>query len=250
MKIQIMSDIHLCWFDYQPQIEPDVDLVVLAGDLWTGRKGAQWAIEHFKNVSNVVYVAGNHEFYTNAIPKTINDLYTLTKNTNVSFLENDLITIGNLNIYGCSLWINYELFDDKETSMNSCRLRLNDYKKIRISPQFRKFSPGDAVSLHKKSMLWLQVELSKRKQQKNIIVTHHAPSPRSLPTNERDDVIGAAYCSDLENFILRHNPDLWIHGHIHSSVDYYIGQTRIISNPRGNPHSRNLDFRDDLVIEI
>lgn len=244
-----MSDIHLCWFDYEPQIDADVDLVVLAGDLWMGRKGALWAIEHFKNVQ-VVYVLGNHEFYKNAYPKTVSDLYELTKNTNVSILEDDVITINNINILGCTLWTNYDLFGDKETAMNICRLRLNDYRRIRVSPQFRRFSPYDSVSIHKKSMVWLENELGRRKKQRNIIVTHHAPSPLSLAKSDRDNIISSAYCSDLENFIRRHEPELWVHGHIHSSLDYMIGKTRIVTNPRGNPRSRNLDFRDNFVIEV
>lgn len=45
--------------------------------------------------------------------------------------------------------------------------------------------------------------------------------------------------------------DIWIHGHSHSSKDYYIGKTRIINNPRGySPGELNKDFIDNLIIEV
>lgn len=42
-----------------------------------------------------------------------------------------------------------------------------------------------------------------------------------------------ALLSDLEPQIRRWQPALWLHGHVHDSFDYYIGNTRIVANPRG-----------------
>lgn len=33
--------------------------------------------------------------------------------------------------------------------------------------------------------------------------------------------------------IEKYQPTLWIHGHTHEKADYMIGNTRIVSNPRG-----------------
>lgn len=47
---------------------------------------------------------------------------------------------------------------------------------------------------------------------------------------------------------------LWIYGHTHESVDFNIGGTRIVSNPRGYPDasgdSINQDFDPALTLEI
>ena len=45
-------------------------------------------------------------------------------------------------------------------------------------------------------------------------------------------------------------PALWIHGHAHNSVDYTIGETRILSNPRGYSNRLNRNFDDNLIITL
>jgi Icc-related predicted phosphoesterase len=63
------------------------------------------------------------------------------------------------------------------------------------------------------------------------------------------DALTAADVSDLSGVIEVHQPTLWVHGHVHHSSDYLIGETRIISNPHGygaeNPH-----FNPALVVEV
>ena len=46
--------------------------------------------------------------------------------------------------------------------------------------------------------------------------------------------MNGGYHSDLSEFILDH-PEivLWTHGHTHEPMDYMIGTTRVVCNPRG-----------------
>jgi hypothetical protein len=44
-------------------------------------------------------------------------------------------------------------------------------------------------------------------------------------------------------------PTVWIHGHIHSAHDYEVGDTRIVSNPRGYPHERT-NFDEQMAVEV
>ena len=61
-------------------------------------------------------------------------------------------------------------------------------------------------------------------------------------------MIDAAYASDLPAMLEGpHAPDLWIHGHIHRSVDYTVGRTRVLANPRG--HDTSHRRRDGAWIE-
>ncbi len=86
---------------------------------------------------------------------------------------------------------------------------------------------------------------------KTIVVTHHAPSALSLPEHRRDKTLSCAYASHLDDFILRHQPSLWIHGHIHTPCDYRIGATRILSNTHGYiTEGACPGFRPDLVVEV
>ena len=87
---------------------------------------------------------------------------------------------------------------------------------------------------------------------KIIVVTHHAPSAKSIDIVYETDKANGSYASNLENFILDHpNIKLWCHGHIHSQSDYMIGDCRVICNPRGYEMYRpNLAFESRLLIEV
>ena len=51
-------------------------------------------------------------------------------------------------------------------------------------------------------------------------------------------------------------PELWLHGHVHRSYDYFVGDVRLVCNPRGYPDPRgpgrreNPDFNPSLVVEV
>lgn len=48
--------------------------------------------------------------------------------------------------------------------------------------------------------------------------------------------------------------DLWVHGHVHESFDYWIGRCRVVCNPRGYPgragQAENARFDPNYVVEI
>ena len=66
-----------------------------------------------------------------------------------------------------------------------------------------------------------------------IVMTHHAPSGRSLLGGRCTEALDASYASNLEPLIRQYAPDFWIHGHIHERCDYQLAGTRILANPRG-----------------
>lgn len=99
-------------------------------------------------------------------------------------------------------------------------------------------------------MKWLQSSLETSTTAKNIVVTHHAPSPRSLPEEFKDDIVSSAYASNLESVVERHQPQFWIHGHIHTPVKYDIGNTKVICNPHGYISDPYNGFEQNLIIEI
>jgi len=55
----------------------------------------------------------------------------------------------------------------------------------------------------------------------------------------------------MDDFILEHQPRLWIHGHTHESFDYKIGKTRVVCNPRGYASTeKNKGFRPDYTLVV
>lgn len=71
----------------------------------------------------------------------------------------------------------------------------------------------------------------------------------SVPPRFREDVLTGTFASDLSELIDRGRPDLWVHGHVHDSCDYRIGDTRILCNPRGY-NDENSNFNPVLVINV
>ena len=98
-----------------------------------------------------------------------------------------------------------------------------------------KFSPLDGINEHKKLLDLIHTTITNNPTGKFVVVGHHAPSKQSVkPGYEGDFVVGGAYSSDLDDFILQHPQiQVWVHGHTHDKFDYMIGSTRIVSNARG-----------------
>jgi Icc-related predicted phosphoesterase len=57
--------------------------------------------------------------------------------------------------------------------------------------------------------------------------------------------------SDLSNKIEVNGPDLWLHGHMHTSCEYTIGDTIIMNNPFGYAGVEvNTQYEPKMVIDI
>ena len=165
-------------------------------------------------------------------------------------LENESIKIKDTTFLCCTLWTNFELHGDPRIAGHEATQKLTDFKKIRLSPSFRKLRSIDAASIHHRSVKWLKTEIEKLKGEKFVVVSHHAPSEKSLPNEFKKDILSSAYASNLEELVKTSNAKLWVHGHIHAQQDYLIGNTRVICNPRGYPDEPNHNFIQDLVVDI
>lgn len=248
MRIQVLSDLHIEFEDYKIDTT-DADIVVLAGDIHVNNHGVKWALQNIKD-KPVIYVLGNHEFYGKAYPKLVESLKELTHDTNVKILEKDSFTFNGVNFIGCTLWTDFELYGDARLAGYECQQRMSDYRKIRVSPQFSKLRSIDVSAMHTQSLAWLKKQLETHKKETNVVITHHGPSIKSLPDGYSDNVINAAYVSKLDHFLKDHHPAMWIHGHLHNSSDYTIGDCRVICNPRGYPGERNPEFTENFQVEV
>ncbi len=246
MKIAIYSDIHLEFFENEGWplwIPPvlDVDLVVLAGDIYLGTRAIDWIQEHFLSLkTKVIYLCGNHEFYHHDFINVIADWREIAAKTpNLYFLENDQLTIDGQHFVGCTLWSDFNNADPK--SMIKAKFQIADYRSI------RRFTPAYSHGIHKESRQFLNQYI----QPDSVVITHHLPSYQLVEMRYRDSVLTGSFASNLDNLILEKSPKLWIHGHSHSSCDLNIGSTRIVRNPRGYvPFDINKEFNDEFVIEI
>ena len=247
MRIQILSDLHN-EFKVLPGFKEEADVTVLAGDIDLGEKGFAWARSAFPS-HPVIYIAGNHEYYGHGIPSLTTKLLEKKDPGTVRFLECTAVTVLGVRFLGCTLWSDFGIAGDPAGSMDASSARMNDYRKIRVSPRYRRFRPSDGAMRYSASLRWLEAEVVKDPA-RTVVVTHHAPSIRSLNPTFSSDPVNGAYASDLEGFIARTQPALWIHGHTHFCVDYMIDNTRVVSNQRGYPHMPVPGFDPGLVLDI
>lgn len=66
-----------------------------------------------------------------------------------------------------------------------------------------------------------------------MVITHHAPSRKSIHPRFARSLLSACFVSDAERFLGGSRVQLWVHGHTHDSFDYLVNGTRVICNPRG-----------------
>lgn len=85
---------------------------------------------------------------------------------------------------------------------------------------------------------------------KTVIVRHHAPCLRSVPAEYTNSLVSAAYASNMDEVVINSGASLWVHGHVHASLDYRVGVTRIVCNARGYPDEPVKGFDPGLTVAI
>jgi predicted phosphohydrolase len=193
---------------------------------------------------------GNHEYYKSSYPKLLNAIKKTAQGTNIHVLENESVCIDGITFHGSTLWTDFELFGNPAAAGYECEQRMNDYRLIRRDPSYSRLRPLDTRVIHNKSINWLNDSLTSSKTKINIVVTHHAPGIKSIGDEYKNDLISAGFASNLEDFILKTSPYMWIHGHIHKASDYFIGQTRVICNPTGYPDEPGVGYKENLIIKV
>jgi len=247
MRVHVLSDLHIEFGPFElPAV--DADLLILAGDTHTKLNGMRWARTAAPEIP-VLYLLGNHEYYGAKLPRLVEKLKEEAEGSNVQILEEDSVEIGGFRFFGATLWTDMALQGDPYAGSIEA-MQMNDYKKVRQSPSYRKLRPADTRSHHLSTLISLKAFAAAGDPNRSVVITHHAPSARSLPEKRRSELISCAYASHLDELVEELDPLLWIHRHIHHSQDYMIGRTRVIANPRAYVDEPNPSFDPRLVIDL
>lgn len=233
MKLQIVSDIHL---GLAPCTIPDVgaDLLILAGDIHRPAEALVWARD--LDVP-AVYVPGNHEYYGSSLTATGRQLRELSKGSKVTVLDCGATRIGNVRVLGATLWTDFGIFGDgpiREHAMEEGRRFSHDFSRITVDEDGAElFSPVHCAEIFTRHRCWLEAQLAIPFDGETVVVTHFAPSLKSIASRFAGSLLNACFVSDLGNLVEESGAALWVHGHTHDSFDYYLGKTRVVANPRG-----------------
>lgn len=259
MRLWIRSDLHCSLGELADSFDeaPEHDVCVLAGDL---AGGLVRQIETIDSVADrpVVLVAGNHEFYHRSwLGEIMSATIAARRSRWVRFLEVDQAIIGGVRFLGGTLWTDFGLYgaDARQLAMAHAQAQNPDFSSIffemNSAPGTRRllFTPEHARVRNLDTRSYIDGVMAKPFDGPTVVVSHHAPSLKSVAPHWRADPHSPAFASRLDVSIERWKPDLWIHGHVHDSFDYSIGETRVICNPKG-VGDENGSFDFDLVIDV
>ncbi|RTZ44807.1 metallophosphoesterase [Candidimonas sp. SYP-B2681] len=253
MRLNVLSDLHLSKAG-MPLPETDADIVILAGDIARPKEALQWAQGFNKPV---LYVAGNHEFYGGSIESTLQDLRDNAAGTGVRILSNTEVVLHGIRFLGSTLWTDFNLYGQgakREQAITEALAFIRDFSRIRsdTSPG-HPFSPHDMEILFHANRAWLREKLDQRFNGPTVVITHHAPSRKSIHPRFEGSLINNCFVSDSEDLMAADRAAVWIHGHTHDSFDYLVNETRVVCNPRGYAKdgiNENSAFNPELIIEV
>lgn len=232
MKIAIYSDLHsehygnLNFLKTYGLLENEADVCVLAGDI-----GCTYVAKHlYTNLiaqmcnfyPQVIMVPGNHE-YIHYNHSRIQEFLIEMEAQRVNFkaLLDETFEYGGERFIGNTMWYTRQ----PDTSFGLERDWI-DFNSIKASEIYAK---------SEKTLNYFRQEM----KEGDIVVTHHAPSTKSISEYWRGDECNRFFVNyEAEKIIAEKKPKLWIAGHMHSRFDYTIYNTRVIQNPLGYPREK------------
>jgi Icc-related predicted phosphoesterase len=131
---------------------------------------------------------------------------------------------------------------------------MHDFQRVHLDEQRQSlFTPLDAANLFQRSAAWLESRLRAHWPGPTVVITHHAPSERSVDPRFEGSPLNACFASHLDRLLHQDLACTWIHGHVHHSLDYRADGTRVVCNPRGYARdgcNENPDFDIDFVVDV
>lgn len=253
MKLNILSDLHLSQGGLALP-ETDADAVILAGDIARPEQALEWAS---RLDQPVLYVPGNHEFYGGSIPGTLERLRQLCPGTRVQVLDRGEVHMAGVRFLGVTLWTDFLLDGEGEGRAAAVEtgLRLmRDFQRIHVDEaQTELFTPSHCAAFFARDAAWLAGKLAQPHDGPTVVITHHAPSPRSIHPRFAGSPINACFVSDAQYLLDGRRAQLWVHGHTHDRFDYVVNGTRVVCNPRGYARggvNENASFDANFTVDV
>jgi predicted phosphodiesterase len=275
MKLQIMSDLHLeAHPHFAPEPAPDADVLVLAGDIGSyqngslllgsacvaGKEGtadADFGLARFSPLPQygawptpVILVPGNHEYDAHDWDTAHLRLQRTCERLGIVMLERASTLFQGVRFVGTTLWSDFDALADHDGETDLTQ-RLRRREKSFRAANFYLHKTGTTQSgipylaeqIREKALVcqrWLRQELSQPFDGATVVITHFAPSLRSADPRYGLVPGTAGFCNALDDLLPY--AQLWIHGHLHTPVDYTAQgitphnkawRCRVVANPLG-----------------
>lgn len=269
MRLQLLSDLHLeNQPDFQAVPAPGADVLVLAGDIGSYQNGSRLTEPDFglgrfsprargSAWRTVLYVPGNHEYDGLDFAEIHQRLRDTCARLGIVWLERATHVIGNVRFIGTTLWTDFEALvpNDADTTQ-ALRARDKAYRAANFylnkNTSLCAGVPMLADELRQLGLAcqqWLRQALATPFEGTTVVVTHFAPSLRSVDPRYGLTPGTAGFCNALDDLLP--SADLWLHGHLHCPIDYTVGRCRVVANPLGYAKKgEQVGFKPAWVIEV
>jgi Icc-related predicted phosphoesterase len=238
VKLQIVSDLHLEESPLEP-FAPRADVLIIAGDTHDEPAGLNRWLRGLPAHVPIVAVLGNHEFDHKEFATAVAAYReAVAEFAHVHLLERERVDIGGVTFLGANLWT--DMRGGADAPAIARVLKRFDIRGVNVD---------DLMAVHRASTEWLESAYP-HDQERVVVVTHTAPSLRSQHPRFEGSPLNGFFASDLDALVKRLAPTLWVHGHMHDAVDYAIGTTRVVSNPRGYPGENPTWRPNSLIVEV
>jgi predicted phosphodiesterase len=277
MRIQLISDLHLENYpDFVPRAAPDVDVLILAGDVGSYQVGSLLAGDDFglsrfsprlpgSEWPRVFYIPGNHEFDSLDYDATYLKLRSICETLGIEWLERETIIVGSVRFIGTTLWSDFEALAKSKATMTEHAMALEKaYRAANFylskNTTFKNGKPmlaEDIRLLAHECQCWLRNALAVPFDGTTVTVTHFAPTLRSADPRYGMTPGTAGFCNALDHLLPL--SQVWIHGHLHCPNDFVTSgiedgkpfSCRVVANPRGYPEKgENHSFQEKFVVDL
>ena len=258
-----MSDLHI---DINPWdwsllegLPSDVNTVVVAGDIsndvW---ETCHWLVELKRRFENVLWVAGNHDFYNlgfhrtrlvqsrewatkwptpKTVPEMIEHYARWSQENGIVFLHRSCAVIDGVTFIGATGWHDYQAGHplSTEAQIEAWYDRLNDTTIMWRDPH--KIDHLAPIEAGMKDACYLETAAGELTGPA-VVITHHIPH-RSCLTHRPHDIVWHSLHGSFANTLLeRVRSDhirYWVFGHTHSRSMRNVDGIEYVNNSKGYP---------------
>lgn len=264
MQFCLVSDIHRDFGVWDWGLFQDIPrymVMVVAGDIdndvWAT---SHWIAECHARFPNLIWVAGNHDFYNLGFhetrmlnreretqfpyPRTTSEISEHYRRWSLSlgvhFLDKNTVTVDGMTFVGATGWHDFQAGAPYSKSQqteayleNMSDARYITWDKTDKVREVEMSALGDA--------LYIENQLAVA-DKPVVVVTHHAPHAlllRQQPQNPLWTQLNGSFANTRMQQIPKDNVAAWCFGHTHDRQDRVIDGCRYINNARGYPRENN-----------
>ncbi|WP_065814620.1 hypothetical protein [Pseudorhizobium banfieldiae] len=163
-----------------------------------------------------------------------------------SLLDGEAVTIAGCRFAGATLWTDYALAGE----LAEMQAPTGELIAMADGQASRPFTLADSAAAHATAKAQMASIIEDDQDPLPlVVVTHHAPHPGCLPLDVHGTWAAGNCASDLSELTDSGKVALWVHGHIHASIDMTRPNgTRPVQSSRADVLKSPLE--ESLVVEV